>query len=756
MAADRSGASSWALASVVAIGCSIAEPGKAPSDAATPRIDTAADPVPAAEVPERTAAQIRAEGNHLVGEPSPYLEQHAHNPVDWYPWGEEALAKAVRENKPIFLSIGYSTCHWCHVMEKESFEDDEVATFLNTHFVSIKVDRERRPDIDAIYIDAVAALGGSTGWPLTVFLTPGLEPFFGGTYFPREAQGGRPGFLDVLKKVQHTYATDGQASAKSGRAVLERIEKESLAASRLRIALGVQVLDDAMTTLAAGRDTVSGGFGRRQKFPNAPLLLAELRHHVRTGNEASREHVVLTLEEMMRGGIRDHVGGGFHRYAVDPRWHVPHFEKTLYDNAQLAALYIEAGRSLERADFIEVGRAVLDELLASWQEPDGGFIVGFDADDPEGEGVYYTWTPAELESALGETDAKIVAAAFGVTEAGERELDGRSVLHRRPDTEVARSLGASQADVAAAVDRALPSLAKARAERPAPRRDDKELAGWNALAVVALADAGRWLDEPRYVDAATKAGTFLVKACRGEAGMRRGVRRGEPLGDGVLEDYALTGLALVRLHAATGDPQWLEHARTLETQTAARFYDAERHAFLRTPADAPEVPVRMADLEDGVTPSGGAAAVMLSLQLGSLTGDPASRRRGLDVLEHMVGTIVARPFGAGFHLVAVDHATAPVREVVIAGSPSDPGTIALWNVVRESSHARVLPIRLPAEGASPALSASFPALQGKKARSGRSTAFVCEEGRCELPTSDVATLRRQLAAALSSDALGSG
>jgi uncharacterized protein YyaL (SSP411 family) len=746
-----------AALAALALACSYGERAPSPEGdgRATPE---ATQDTPRAEpaAPERTAAQIRSEGNHLLGEPSPYLEQHAHNPVDWYPWGDEALAKAKREGKPIFLSIGYATCHWCHVMEKESFEDDEVATYLNTHFVSIKVDREHRPDIDAIYLDAVAALGGSTGWPLTVFLTPDLEPFFGGTYFPRHAQAGRPGFLDVCKEVHGSFTADPAAAGTSGRAALERIEKEALAAHRRPIGLGVQVLDDAIGTLASGRDTVAGGFGRRQKFPNPPLLLAELRHHVRTGNAESRDHLVLTLEEMMRGGIRDHVSGGFHRYTVDARWHVPHFEKTLYDNAQLAALYIEAGRTLGRDDFVAVGRAVLDELLAAWQEADGGFVVGFDADDPKGEGVYYTWTPAELEEALGAEDAALVGAAFGVTEAGERELHGRSVLHRRPDAEVAREKGVAASAVGEAIARALPQMAKARGARPAPRRDDKELAGWTALAVIALADAGRWLDEPRYVEAARRAGTFLVKTCHTGDRMLRGVRAGKSLGDGVLEDHALTGLALVRLHAATGDPEWLVHAAAIEAELVARFHDAERHAFLRTAADAPGVPVRMPDLEDGVMPSGGAAAVLLELELGALAGDPAMRRRGLDVLERMVGTIVARPFGAGFLLVAVDHASAPVREVVIAGEAADPDTNALWNVVRGSTHARVLSVRVPADGATPALSASFPALQGKKARGGRPTAYVCEEGRCELPTSDGSTLRRQLAAALSADAVRPG
>lgn len=736
--------------------CTVSEPHKAPpAEGSRPAAPFAPPSVHPVE-PPRAPAEIRRDGNHLLGEPSPYLEQHAHNPVDWYPWGPEALAKAEREHKPIFLSIGYSTCHWCHVMEKESFEDDEVAAFLNEHFVSIKVDREHRPDIDAIYIDAVAALGGSTGWPLTVFLTPAREPFFGGTYYPRNAQGGRPGFLDVLAQVHHTWTTDGDTAAANGRAVLQRIETQSLAAVRQPTSLGVQVLDDAMITLAASRDGEHGGFGQRQKFPNTPLLLAELRHHVRTGNTASREHLVRTLEAMMRGGVRDHVGGAFHRYSVDPRWHLPHFEKTLYDNAQLGALYLEAGRLLGRDDFVAVARAVFDELLASWRGADGGFVVGFDADDPEGEGVYYSWTPAELDAALGPADAKIVGNAFGVSEVGERELDGRSVLHRRPDAEIAAELGLSEAEIAAAIDRALPRLATARQARPAPRRDDKELAGWNGLAVMALADAGRWLDEPRYVEAARAAGAFLVGSCWEDGQMLRGRRAGAPLGEGVLEDHALVGLAMLRLHAATGEARWLEHARSMQDAIDARFFDAEHHAFVRTGPGASEVPVRMADLEDGVLPSGGAAAVLLSLELGALAGEPSIRARGLDVLARMAATTRARPFTAGYLLVALDHATAPVREVVVAGSPTDPATSSLWKIVAPTSHARVLPARLPAEGASPVLSAGFPALQGKKALRGGATAFVCEQGRCEMPTSEPAKLRAQLRAALSADALGPG
>ena len=735
------------------IGCTVPTTSSSSHDQSPPDETTPAEPTAVAPTPGRDPAVVRREGNHLQGEPSPYLQQHAHNPVDWYPWGEEALAKAEREGKPIFLSIGYSTCHWCHVMEKESFEDDEVARFLNDHFVAIKVDRERRPDIDALYIDAVAALGGSTGWPLTVFLTPKLEPFFGGTYYPRHASRGRPGFLDVLQQVQTQYATEGEQVAAHGRQILAKIESAAAAAVRAPGGIGVQTLDDAMTALSRSRDMVQGGFGNRQKFPNTPLLLATLRHYRRTGNAASRDHLVVTLEEMMRGGVRDHVGGAFHRYAVDPKWHIPHFEKTLYDNAQLAGLYIEAGQLLARPDFVAVGRSVLDELLDEWQRPDGGFVVGFDADDPNGEGAYYSWTPAELTAALGEADAKIFAATFGVTDEGDREIEGRSVLHRLPDAEAALAAGVSAEEVKAVVDRALPKLAKVRGERPPPGVDDKELVGWNALAVIALADAGRWLDEPRYVEAATRAGGFIAEHGFVDGRMLRGRRQGAPLAEGVLEDYALAGLAYVRLHAATGDVRWLERARTLQTIIARDFFDSDRHVFLRTPSGATDLPVRMADLDDGVLPSGGSAAIALALQLGAIAGDGPTYELGYDTLQRMASTAAARPFRSGYLLVALDHATAPVREVVIAGAPEDPITVALRQATAGTTHARILPVFIGADGAPPSLSASFPALQGKKALKGKPTAFVCERGSCQQPTSDPATLQKQLTAALSSDAI---
>jgi hypothetical protein len=703
-----------------------------------------------ARIASRTTEMIRREGNHLVGEASPYLEQHSHNPVDWYAWGDAATSRAKSEGKLIFLSIGYSTCHWCHVMERESFEDDATARYLNENFVPIKVDREQRPDLDALFLTAVARLGGSTGWPLTVVLTPDLEPVFGGTYFPKTASGGRLSFLDVLREIQKRFVTEGPDLALRGRDVLAQIAAEGQATAGEGEVTPAQI-KLAFASLDRSRDATYGGFGSRQKFPTSPLLLAELRFVERTGEPVAKAHVTLTLEQMMRGGSRDHLTGTFHRYATDRAWHVPHFERMLYDNAQLAAIYLEAGQALGRVDFTAVGAAVIEDLAASWQRPDGGLVVGFDADDPKGEGVYYTWTPAELEQAIGAPQARIVGALFGVTKAGERSLDGRSVLHRVADeAALAKSLGVAPGEPAAAFDRAFPTLRAIRDARPAPAVDDKELASWNGLALMAFADGARRLDSPRFLDAAQREARFLVDTCWKEStrSMSRGVRRSVSLGEGFLDDYALPALGLLRLHAADGDPRWLAAARSMGVAIRERFLDERAGVFLQVEAQIgpATLPLRRSESDDGVLPSGSSAATLLFIELGELTGDPAFVEAGARVLRGASTRLVGDPFSSGFLLVAADHASSEVREAVIAGEANDPRTRALVREVAKESDARVLVARVPAAGAPEALIKGFPALEGKKAIGDKPTAFVCKRGACEAPTSDPAALRRALAA----------
>ncbi len=726
------------LAFIVVAACTSSE------RSATPRVTAPGDEPAAVEAGYRTPSEVREQGNHLQGQPSPYLLQHAHNPVEWYPWGEEALDRARELNRPIFLSIGYSTCHWCHVMEEESFEDDEVADYLNRNFVSIKVDREQRPDIDALYIDAVRQLGGSTGWPLTVMLTPSLVPFFGGTYFPRHGQGGRPGFLDVLRQVRGRFDAEGaEAVAARGRRAFEQIEAHARQVSGTEEPVSPDVIDLAFRRLTGARDSQLGGFGSGQKFPNAPLLLAELRYAERTGNALARDHLTLTLEQQMRGGIHDHLYGTFHRYSVDRRWHVPHFEKTLYDNAQLAQVYIEAGRALDRPDFVRVGRAALDDLIAHWQRPDGGMVVGFDADDPGGEGAHYTWTPVELTRALGAEDGATFATMYGVSARGDRSLEGRSVLHRISTAALQMHLSMSDAEADAFTARVRPALLRVRDRRPPPSTDDKELASWNGLALISLANAGRWLDEASYVEAAQRIARFILERAWDGRRMLRGLRRGQTLGEGFLDDYAIPALGLLRLHAADADPRWLEAAHGIASVIVERFYDPSLNTFMHTArADVPEgLPLRRPNLDDGVLPSGGNAATLLLLELGAMAGDRAMVEQGQRAARAAAPRVARDPFGSGFLLVALDHLVASTREVVIAGE-SD----ALFGLVRPTIASRVLPIRIPADGAPDSLLERYPALRAKRAIGGRATAYVCEIGRCELPTSDPAVLARQLAA----------
>jgi hypothetical protein len=491
---------------------------------------------------------------------------------------------------------------------------------------------------------------------------------------------------------------------------------------------------------------VHGGFGRRQKFPNAPVLLAELRLWARTGDAAARDHVVLTLERMADGGIRDHLAGTFHRYAVDVRWHLPHFEKTLYDNAQLAALYVEAGQRLGRDDFVEVGRAILDEIVAHWRNEDGAFAVGFDADDAGGEGAFYSWTAAEVRALLGERDGEIVVRAFGLDQPGDEALDGRSVLHRHAADEVARALAIPAERVREAIAAARPRLLRARAERPAPAVDDKAIVSWNALAVMALADAGRRLGEPRWIEAAIAAADAIERACWKDGAMARGVRGGATLGPGFLEDYALWGLAALRLHAATGDPRRLATARALARALLDRFHDPEPGTFRRSGPEHADVPVHLVDMSDGVSPGGGSAAALLLLELGALAGDERMHGLGRAALARAAARAGAQPMSSGFVLVAIDHATAAVREAVIAGDADDPRTASLRAVVDRSDPARILPVLLGADGPPPSLVADFPALEGKRAIARRPTAFVCERGRCSAPTSDPVRLAAQIGA----------
>jgi uncharacterized protein len=680
--------------------------------------------------------------NRLAAETSPYLLQHAGNPVDWYPWGEEAFARARALDRPVFLSIGYAACHWCHVMERESFEDEATAAFLNERFVSIKVDREERPDLDAIYMDAVQALSGSGGWPMSVFLAPDGRPFHGGTYFPPERRHGMPSFLDVLRAVDEAWRerradVEGAASqltATISRATLPPPTGAPLA--RVQLAAAVAALE-------AEFDPVNGGWGGSPKFPAAMVLEFLLRRaaggDARAGAMARR-----TLDRMSAGGIFDQLGGGFARYATDASWTVPHFEKMLYDNALLARVYLHAWALTGEAGYLGTARVTLDFMARELRLPDGVFAASLDADTEGVEGATYTWTAGEVAEALHgaglDDDLALAIEAYGIT--GRGQLDGRSVLVGAADAARLAARGGLDVDAAAgALERVRAALLAARDERPQPARDDKALAGWNGLAIAAFADAGGRLGrsaEPRlrtagreYLAIAEAAATRLLAVLRGPDGpLRRSWAGGRASHVAMLEDHAALAEGLLVLYEASQAERWMLAARDLADEALDRFADPAG-GFFDTPADGEALVARPSSVADSAVPSGSALLVTVLLRLAALTAD----ERYADAAERAlarVGAVAARiPLGFGQLLVALDWLLERADEVAIVGDPADPDVGRLRAVLDRGYRPRlvVAVASRPAESAVPLLAARF-------ALDGRPTAFVCRDFACRRPVTE--------------------
>ena len=686
--------------------------------------------------------------NRLILETSPYLLQHAHNPVDWHAWGDEAFAEARRRGLPLFVSIGYSTCHWCHVMEVESFEDEEIARYLNSHYVCIKVDREERPDVDAVYMSAVQALTGSGGWPLNVWLTPERAPFFGGTYFPpRDGdRGASQGFLTLLQRLGETYLKDPARIAQQARelasAVRRDLEGQGAAPATATPAASVmsaglpdaRAIAQTVGSFKRAFDDQNGGLRGAPKFPSGLSVRLLLRAHRRTGDAEALRMATLTLEKMAAGGICDQLGGGFHRYATDAAWRVPHFEKMLYDNALLAVGYLEAYQVTGRADFARVGRETLDYLLGEMASPEGGFYSATDADSDGEEGKFFVWSEAEIRAVLG-ADADRFARYYGVTPAGN--FQGRSILHvPRPDE-----------SERAALDGARRRLYAARARRVPPARDEKILAAWNGLAISALATGGRVLDDDRYLRAAARAADFLLTRLRVGGRLMRSFKDGRASQPGFLEDYALVAAGLFDLYEATFDPRWLREALALCNETERLFADPGQGGWFTTAADHERLMARERPRADGPTPSGTSVALMNALRAATFTGDDHWRAIADRALFALHDALSERPTSLSDALLALDFRTDAAREVVIVW-PNEAGPTSaapLLSVLRRT----FLPNRAlagSAEGdALAALATLAPIVEGKRALRGRSTAYVCERGHCQLPTSDPAVLRRQLA-----------
>ncbi len=688
--------------------------------------------------------------NRLARERSPYLLQHAHNPVNWFPWGDEAFARARSERKLVLLSVGYSTCHWCHVMEHESFEDEAIAALLNEKVVAVKVDREERPDVDAVYMTTVQMMSGHGGWPMTVFLTPDREPIFGGTYFPPRdgARGARVGFVTIVEELARRYAEDPAGIASQARRFTEHL-RQYLAAEPSSGVPGPEAIRAAAGKLAEGFDPEHGGFGGAPKFPRPAALMLLARYARRTGDEAARHMVERTLESMASGGIRDHVGGGFHRYAVDEWWLVPHFEKMLYDNAQLAIAYVEGAQLCGRADFAAVARETLTYLRRELRAPHGGFWSATDADSPgpDGraeEGLFFTWTPEELDAALGPELGRRAAAYWGVTRHGNSE--GRTVLNvQRPVAVVAAGLGVAPAELTADLERARAMLYEARSRRAPPITDTKVVTAWNGLALAAFARVGFALADETFVDEAREVARFLVEQAREGGRLCRVVADGVATGEGFLDDYAFVVAGLLDLYEATGEVLWLREALALQRMQQDEMWDAEQGAYFFTSVRHEALLARDKPDYDGAEPSGNSVAILSLLRLAEWTGRDDLRGLAGSALAAFGRALEQRPLALPYMLSALDFWHDRPPEVVVVAPPDGEGLEAMLAPVRETFLPnRVLSVAREGDDLA-AQAALVPLLADRRPEHGRATAFVCRAQACELPTTDPAALAEALA-----------
>ena len=678
--------------------------------------------------------------NRLANETSPYLLQHKDNPVDWYPWGEEALRRAREEDKPILLSVGYSACHWCHVMERESFEDEETARIMNEHFVNIKVDREERPDIDSIYMSAVQALTRHGGWPMTVFLTPDGAPFYGGTYFPPVPKGGLPSFQQVLLSLADAYENRYDEVSRSAESVREYL-RATTGAALPQTAVGTELLDRAAESLISELDRRFGGFGGAPKFPQAMNLEVLLRHHHRTGDLAALSGVEDTLRAMAQGGIYDQLGGGFARYSVDQYWLVPHFEKMLYDNALLSRLYLEAYQATDNPFYRRIAEETLDYVVRDMTSPEGGFYSAEDADSEGEEGKFYVWTPAEIRGVLDEEDATLAERYWDVTERGN--FEGKNILYvPRPPEAVAAEFGISPEELRERIEGIRSTLFAEREKRTRPGRDEKILAAWNGLMLRSFAFAARVLNREDYREVAERNAAFLLDRLRVDGRLRRSYKDGQAKFNGYLEDYAMAADGLVTLYEATFQTRWLAEAENLCDAVLELFWDEGSGAFYDTPADHEELVTRPRDVYDNAAPSGTSVATDVLLRLSLLLDREDYRARAESVLEGLSGGMERLPGAFGRLLAALDFHLSRPREIAIVGEPGAPDTQALIDAV----YARYLPNRVVA-GRAPGdeeATGLVPLLAEREARGGRATAYVCEGYACQSPTTDPEELAGQL------------
>ncbi len=705
---------------------------------------------------EPRTEHLRSDGsplytNRLILESSPYLLQHAHNPVDWFPWGDEAFERARELGRPVFLSVGYSTCHWCHVMERESFEDEEIARFLNQNYVAIKVDREERPDVDSIYMTAVQLLAGRGGWPMSVWLTPERKPFYGGTYFPARDgdRGARYGFLTLLASLHNAWSAEREGVLDRAGQLAEMVGRSLAGAGPPLEGLPApSLIEAAAATYRESFDPLFGGLARPPKFPSNLSTRLLLRAHRRTGESAYLDMATLTLEKMAAGGIFDQIGGGFHRYSTDAEWLVPHFEKMLYDNALLVLAYLEGYQATGREAFADTVRDVLDYVSAEMTSPEGGFYSATDADSPNPageseEGWFFTWTPDELDEILGPELGGLAARVWGVTPEGN--FEGRSILHlASPLAAMASDLDIPLEDLESSLARARAGLYEARCRRPPPLLDDKILTSWNGLMISAFAAAGRVLSEPSWVERAGRAADFVLQELRVDGVLQRTWRLGQPKQAGFLDDHAFLIAGLLDLFEATADPRWLREAMSLQEALDAGFRDEAGGGYFLTGSRAETLLAREKPKYDGAEPSGNSVALANLVRLGELTTDDVYRRRADELLTAFARLAAASPTAVAELLIGLDFRLAATKEIVLV----TPGPIAEAEPFLDRLYDRFLPHKVVVtidDGTDrEALAHVVPFVEGKVARDGLPTAYVCERWVCKLPTTDPQIFVEQL------------
>ena len=699
---------------------------------------------------------LRADGtpiytNRLILSSSPYLHQHAHNPVNWYPWGDEAFETAAREGKPVLLSVGYSTCHWCHVMEEESFEDEEIARYMNENYVAIKVDREERPDVDSIYMASVQALSGRGGWPMTVWLTPERQPFYGGTYFPARDgdRGARKGFLTILRELHAYYQANPEKITEMATQLTEAIRK-NLEAEDAGDLPRQAWLDNAAALYQANHDPINGGLRRAPKFPSSLPVRFLFRHYRRTGNQGSLRIAVLSLEKMAAGGMYDQVGGGFHRYSTDETWLVPHFEKMLYDNALLIPAYLEGYQITGREDFARTARETLDYVLREMTAPDGGFYSATDADSEGEEGTFFLWTADEIREVLGAKNAPAILAYYGVTDTGN--FEGKNILYRPDGLEnQASRLKMTPDDLRALVEKSRSQLYEARSPRIPPFRDEKILTAWNGLMITAFCRGYLVLQDPRYLQAAEKAAGFLLENLRQDGRLLRSYLRGKALHNAYLDDYAFLIGGLIDLYEVTFDIRWLREAIDLQEVLEAQYRDAERGGYFQTSKDHEELLVREKPDNDGAVPSGNSVAILNLLRLHEFTTEDHYRQLAEKALRAFGSTLSRQATKLSEMLTAVEFHLDQTKEIVIIkpNPEADAGPLlAKFRQVFLPNRILTVASEGPDQEKQERL---IPLMKRKIAQDGKVTAYVCENRICALPTSDPEIFARQISRVTAAD-----